>query len=80
MKTIRRLKIQLTSREILVSRFDKETTGDKPDAAICPLCHLPLSVPDALASAVVAALPEGEADSEQELNDSETKKSKDRKE
>lgn len=79
MKTIRRLKIQLTSREILVSRFGKENTGDEPDAAVCPLCHLPLSVSDALASAV-AALPEGEADSEQELNDSETKKSKDRKE
>jgi hypothetical protein len=79
-KTIRRLKIQLTSREILVSRFDKENARDEPGAAVCPLCHLPLSVSDALASAV-AALPDStEADTKEELNDSETKKSKDKKE
>jgi hypothetical protein len=51
-KTIRKIKIMLTTREVLVSGADGENTASETDGKICPVCHSPLNRLDPLISAV----------------------------
>ncbi|HEX8250589.1 MAG TPA: hypothetical protein VF599_20615 [Pyrinomonadaceae bacterium] len=68
---IRKIKILLTTREVLVTGFDKEKTNVETDAPVCPLCHSPLTAPLA---PDIAALTKGET----KQNLSETKNIKGR--
>jgi hypothetical protein len=45
-KTIRRIKIMLTTREILVAASVNENTSAETDISVCPVCHSPLPPPD----------------------------------
>lgn len=76
MKTTRKIKILLTTREVLVTGGDQEVTGTETGAAICPVCHSPLPAPDAIA-AVTAAIADNETEAAAMLEISEIKRLKD---
>jgi len=61
-KTIRKIKILLTTREILVTGFEEEKTA-ATNLPICPVCHSPLP-----------ALSNGEAELIPNQSNSETQK------
>jgi len=69
-KTIRRIKILLTTKEFLAVGFGHEKTNAETNMPVCPVCHSPLPAPEAPGKAGKSA--------ESKLEKSETKNIKNR--